>query len=388
MTRRLWLVPVAGALLAPLLTWTPLLAWRFPWLHLPRYSMADGFSIDWMHMQVFWFLVFAVVGLLIGRTDRWLGVALAAYGAELLLFAGVLYGFHHFVFLGGALLLWAVRQLPATRKPLVVAILAASGCFQAVYMLQQWVGYDLLWSPIWWGILVPANPEYRMVGTFGTVDAASAYIAVTAPLMPFWCLPLAIAAVVLGHSIGACIALVVGLLIAYHRDWRLTGAFAGVALMVGAWAFVVKQQWHVPSTITGRVEIWSLALRDLWHAKPVPAQLGFYDYANPVTGNGTWFPRVAILQKLYHVDPTGESFAQAHNEYLQWIYTRGLVGAGLLAAWLLEHRRMFRDPAVGASLCALAVVSGSFFTFQVVSVALLGICLLGVATPTQEIASC
>jgi hypothetical protein len=136
--------------------------------------------------------------------------------------------------------------------------------------------------------------------------------------------------------------------------------------------------------VSARVAVWKLALWDLWAGDPVMA----WQSTHLITGNGEWLPRVGLLQKKYDVMPTKEVFAQAHNEYLQWIYTYGLLGATLLGGWLWHHRQMFRDSAVGASLVALAVASATFFTFQVVSVALLAICLIGLGTayPSQEVA--
>src|SRR5262249_25746719 len=153
-TNRLWLIPVLGAIAAPLVTWLPVLAFYFPWAGMPRYgeSSKPGWvhpsaaGIDIMHIGLFWLMLFVLIGCLVGRSDRWLGLALVAMGVEVFLFAGVTSGFHAIVFMCGALTLWAVRQLPEQYKPRVVLALAASGIFQAVYMIQQRLDYDLFWA--------------------------------------------------------------------------------------------------------------------------------------------------------------------------------------------------------------------------------------------------
>lgn len=387
MTPRLWLVPLGGALLAPLLTWLPELARRFPSLGLPPYEGGQG--IDLWHMQAFWGVLALLVSLLVGVQDRWLGLAVAMVGGGIFLWGGTVDNTHRMGFIFGALVLWALRRIPVSRRALVLTLLAASGLFQAVYVIQQALGADVLFCPsvIGCGGWLPTGPSARplLVGTIGTVDAATAYVAITAPLMPRWGVPIAVLAVLAGHSLGAILALAVGLLLRYHRTWWGTGLGIGALLLGLYWYAAVKQQWHVPSTVSARIAVWKLALWDWWATDRVFT----YQTANPLFGAGQWSPRIPVLQQKYDVLPTKEFFAQAHNEFLEWAYTYGVVGVTLCGAWLWTHRRMFlAGGGVGAALVALAVASGSFFTFQVVSVALLALVLIGLATPdsSQEVA--
>lgn len=379
MTSRLWLIPISGAVLAPLITWLPVLAQRAPWLHLPPYDGA--FGTDVWHGQAFYLVVYTIVAVLIGQRDRWLGLTLFMLGCGMFFWAGTMDPTHRLVFLMGALVLHAARHIPAHRRPLALSILSAMGAFQAAYVLQQYLGADLLWCPTIVGCGAPlatgVTDRPLLMGTIGTVDSASAYIAIAAPIMPWWTLPLTVSTVLMSHSIGAMIALGAGLLVRYHRSWWLTATVAAAMLGAATWAFAAIQNWHVPSTVTGRVVIAKLALWDLVHTDPLMQ----WQHANPLTGNGEWWPRVWELQKKYKTFPTGEAFQQAHNEYVQWVYTHGLLGAACLGGWLVAHRRMFlAGSGVGASLVAAAIVCGSFFVFQVVSVALFMIVLIGLAT--------
>ena len=347
-----------------------MLALRFPGeptsiysaLGLPKYAPDRG--IDVWHMHAFWFIVFALVAALVGRRDRWLGCAVVTLGLGMFLWAGSFDVTHRIVFLVGALALWAVRQTPKVWHPMARDLLAASGVFQAVYMLQQYLGYDVLWGPMVGGIL---KPQLQPIGTLGTVDAASAYVAIAAPLMPVWALPIALAVVLKGHSIGAICSLAVGLLIRYHRSWPLTG-FITTSLVIAWWGYMYHFAVpHIPTTVSGRITIWQFALADWWERAAI-------------FGPGPWAQQIPQQQMRVNLRPNDEFWVEAHNEYLQWLYEYGALGASIAGLWLWSHRRMFRDAMCGASLAALAVVSGSFFTFHVVSVALLGLCLVGLAT--------
>ena len=365
--RRLGLIPIGGALLAPLVTWFPMVAYRYG-LGLPRYDAARG--IDIWHLQIFWLAIFCLVAVVVGQRDIWLGAAVIVMGLGIALYGGTFDITHRIIFLAGTLALWAMRHIPLEWHPAVRSCLAASGIFQAVYMLQQWMGYDVLWGPLVGGQL---KDVIQPLGTLGTVDAASAYVAVTAPLMPVWALPIAIGVVCKGHSIGAIIALVVGLLIRYHISWKITGAVA--ALVVAAYVkwFMFTPDWaHVPTSVKVRLAVWWFAIKDL--------------FANGlIHGRYSWANHIPQLQMQTGYRPyTNEVWMEAHNEYLQWFYEYGLVGLAVLVLWVRQHRAMFRDAAVGASLCALAIVSGSFFTFHVVSVALLGLALVALATPLDS----
>src|SRR3990170_4357020 len=143
--RHVWLIPVGGALLAPLVTWLPMLALRYPGLGLPTYEPAQG--IDIWGLQVFWLVAFGLIGVWIGRRDRWLGVALGLIGVTIFLWGGQLDITHSVVFLIAAVALMAMREAPVEWHPMIQAVLAASGIFQVAYVLQQWAGYDLLWGP-------------------------------------------------------------------------------------------------------------------------------------------------------------------------------------------------------------------------------------------------
>src|SRR3989338_403271 len=132
---RAWWVPVAGALLAPLVTWLPMLAHEYPGLGLPVYAPPIG--IDLWQSQVFWAVALGAVGAALRGRGRWAGVP-PWFLAGKLLIRGSLFGGSHFaVVLFGVLALVALRQTPRVWHGRLRLILAVSGMVQVAYMLQQ-----------------------------------------------------------------------------------------------------------------------------------------------------------------------------------------------------------------------------------------------------------
>lgn len=389
MTSRLWTLPLIGAVGATLVTALPILRAKLAFLPIPPYNTHSGQVFDLISNQLFALLAFALIAAIVGAEDAFLGLAVLMLGVGAFLWSGVIDVTHRMMFALGALMLWAVRRVPRARRRTVVRVLAASGLFQAGYVFLQGFGLDLIWCPTLYGCAPPPPMSQEvgpiLVGTLGTVDSATAYIAITAPLMPWWGLFIAIPAVVMGHSLGALFALAAGLLWRYHRNWKLTTALVVGLAAFTLYAFARIQQWHVPSTVHARYEVWRLALTDWWNAYPVVAlkDAPYTPPWNPVTGNGPWFPRIVYLQNQFRVAATREGFAQAHNEWVEWCYSYGLLGAALLGGWLYTHRRMVLVPGIGAAIVAGAIAAGAFFIFQVVATALLMVTLIGLATSIE-----
>lgn len=378
MTSRAWAIPFVAALVAPMVTWLPL-------GYLATMNAVTGLE-EWFWKM--WFLMaFALIAALVGRSDLWLGAAVFLVSAPIP-FQGFFFNATSAVYFAlGALALVAVRQTPLRHHVTIARCLAALGLFQAVYMLQQeWFTYDFFWGPVFGGV---PNAKMQPLGTLGTVDSASAYVAMTAPLMPLWALPVAIAAVLSGRSYGAIVALVVGLVVRFvvvapRPGASSTAAGRGVRWLIPAGvlaALPVVVYYKELGGVWIRVAIWNFGLTD-WLTNPV---LGF--------GLGAWAQRIPELQKLARfnftdtllvfgraVEPTRELFREAHNEYLQWVYETGAVGGAIALAWAKAHWRMLLHPGFGASVASLAVTAIGFFPFHVAPVAMLGLVLVGLAS--------
>lgn len=395
----LWAIPVAGAIVAPLTTWLPMLILRYPWLSL-EYGLPfylPQFGLDVWPAVMFNLTALSVIAVIVGREDWRLGAAIALAALTLtwrgfprVVPDGTVKGVdptHAMLFGIGALLLLAIRQTPPAWHRRIAAVLASCGLFQAVYVLQQsWLHYDLLWGPVFGATL---NQVIRPVGTLGTVDGATAYIAITAPLMPLWGLALAIPAVFSGKSLGAIVALLIGLGVKYraHRyRWALAAAVV-VALLYGiemknegmplervaaAGRGLTSRMWVPTSTVQARLDIQAFAVRHWATHQPV---LGY--------GLGGWQLNIPQQQYLQQYGATREMWREAHSEPIQWMTETGIAGTLLLAIWLWHHRAMFVDWRWGASVAALAADSLTFFPLHVVSLALLSLIVVGLATAPQ-----
>jgi len=367
--RHVWWVAVAAVITAPLVTWFPMLAGRFPALGLPLYP--PGLGVDLWQLQTFLLAGLCMLGVIVGRSDRWLGVACAVAGLTVFYRGAALDPTHAVIFGLGALMLVGVRLLPASRHQRVRVVLVGIAAFEAVYLIQQRLGYDLLWGPVFGGIL---QAEPQMYGTLGSVNATAGYLAVVAPLMPLWLALPVVVLVWMSHSLGAVAALVVGLAVKGMMTARARLAVLALLLAValgGAWVVLHKE------THFARVTIWQFALEDWRRTDPV---LGY--------GLGGWGQRVPEMQRRANFSPTGELWQEAHNEPLQWVVEAGLVGALLLALWLRAHRHMFTDPVWGPSVVALAVQSLTWHPFHIVSSALLGLIVIGLASRPKETPVC
>src|SRR5207253_10791991 len=129
------------------------------------------------------------------------------------------------------------------------------------------------WAGVWGR---PTSASVQPIGTLGTVDGVGAYLAITAPLMPFWALPAVIYLVWAGHSLSALLALAVGLAVRFltqieavvvhpRREgpvailWRrqatwIMGALA--ALGVIAFGSMAYLQGLSTPAVAGRFAIW------------------------------------------------------------------------------------------------------------------------------------
>src|SRR5438132_6467461 len=364
---RAWWIPLGGALLAPLVTWFPMLALKWPNLGLPPYPPADGVNVWGMH--VMWLVLLGVIAFVVGQRDRWLGLAVAVVGLTVFYRGARLDPTSSVMFAAGALLVTLLRLTPRAYHGRIAGALAAVGMFEIVYVAHQMMGYDVLWANMWG---IPTSAIVQPIGTLGTVDGVGAYIAITAPLMPLWAVPAAIYVVWAGHSLSALLALAVGLVIPWvirPRGHWLAASLAGLgAVAFGSMAYL---KGLMTPTVAGRFAIWKFGAAPAGSSDPV---LGW--------GLGGWSTHVPALQVGQNFMPmgAGELWQQAHNEYLQLGAEMGVVGLLLLGLWLWEHRAMVLDRTWGPSVGALAVNCVGFFPMHTVSIALLGLIVVALAS--------
>ena len=119
-------------------------------------------------------------------------------------------------------------------------------------------------------------------------------------------------------SQGLLYLLLLGVVICWTADPILAGLLA-CSLLIGGLVLV----WHRPVILSGRLEIWRQGWR-LWTRLPWRVQgLG--------SGTGTWAVLMSPVQEQL---PGGYLASTAHNEYVQCLVERGLIGFLLLLGYI------------------------------------------------------
>lgn len=303
-----------------------------------------------------------LIALQVGRRDPWLGafVALAALT--------VLRRPHAFALetalwiASGAIVLDALRRIPAAWHPFITAALVTVAMLQAAIVGLQAQYLDPLATGslgrtvLWW----PA-------GTLGNPTWIAAFLALIVPLAaPLPALVL-LGGIACTQSLVGAAAALVGLLVA--RRWRLASA----GLLGAATVAVARGVGHfgdpiVLTSATTRWEVQRLGLVDWW------TNAALFGH-----GPGAWIERVPARQVAANVY-TSELFLQAHNDLLQLVYEFGVPALVCLVSWCWWHRAAFRSAYAGA-LMALAVVSVAMFPWHLAILAVLGLLVIALATP-------
>lgn len=343
-----------GVLIAGLAIVLPWLSW----LHLTSayHSVAALHTPQWL-----WIMgTMVALGLLIARQDWWLG-ALVIYTACRAVTADHLGTFEvaYSVTLG-AICVWFVQRIPHASHGWIVTGLVASGCLEVLYLIQQALGFDLLWgkwqyAPGW------------LFGTMGNPSYVGAYLGMLTPLAPWWLVPIFATGLSLTQSGTGMVAGLAGLFVRYglyrQRVWRLAAMLA----------FVSGVYWYESrdvTTLMARGIVWSYGL---WHLLDAPV-LGM--------GLGGWYARESVSLPW-----VVEIFYQAHNEYLQWAYDAGIMGLCLVLGWMWAHRKQFLESPVAGGMVAVALASVTMFVFHLTIPALTGLVILGIGTSMEGGAS-
>jgi hypothetical protein len=322
---------------------------------------------------VFTITIEVVLGLLIARTDRWLGVfviymAVRAWWTPM--------GAQPFIVTQaitfGALAIVLLRQIPTRWHPRVHAALVVVGLLQIGVAVLQWAGVDPFFTD------APYVKDRQLPGTIGHGNWLGVYLAMVALLGPALALPLFGLGLALAQSRLGMIALALGVAFKYlyrplsTRTRRLDIGDAALALSSAfACAVFVIGLEKTTTTWSTRLEIWRLGVT-LWSDRPL---FGW--------GPGAWAVYVPSAQEAFKVGVCpGGCFVQAHNDLLQLLFEGGAVAVVILGLWLYEHRQAVRTPQGGA-LVALAVCSLGMFPWHLAQVAVPALVVVAMAT-TKE----
>ena len=284
------------------ITWTPGLVLAALLVVLPLASavplghMSSRMAITASPLYLYTVGLLTVFSAWIFLQDRWLGLLAGWVGLSLLWTPTVSAFEAAETLVLSAVALMIVRLIPDEKHGVLVTILTVMGLFQVLYGLQQFIGYDVLWHGL--NQIVPIK---AMMGTTGNSNYYGVYLAMIAPLAPWWAVPFFLVGILLSHSLLAVIAVSAGLLWRVRDDRWLCGGM----LVAGLLAFVLVTLWKGPDAYSGlahRLTVWRLALSHL-------TEVGWLIGAGP----GSWATQVPALQQQAHLY-VNEVFLQGHNE--------------------------------------------------------------------------
>lgn len=301
----------------------------------------------------------------VGQTDKWLGLLSAWLGVSLL-WTPTISAFETVeTVVMSILALTIFRTLPEKKHALVLTVLVASGLFQVVDGVQQYLGYDVLWHG-----LKPIKPIAAIFGTTGNSNYFGVFLAMIAPLAPWWAVPFFLLGILLSHSLLGILAVSVALLWRVRDSKALLALGFGVALMAGGLVMLLKGNTPL-SGLMHRLAVWQLALDNLtWEGWLIGA------------GPGSWSQHVPGLQFKNSVY-ANEVFIQGHNEWLQLLYENGLIAVGIVTAWVYSQRAMFTGPYGGAVL-AVMLCSLGMFGFRLAMTGCVALVIFGLATANER----
>lgn len=285
----------------------------------------------------------------------------------------VISGMHGWAFVGLlGVLAWglvfeASGRLTATQWRNVQRAIAVAALVQVAWMGLQAAGGDRVFVAIANVGTPHAHPDPRLavpvVGLFSNPMDTGIFLAMSAPAMaavhPVLGVVGAVAALTMRSTAALAAVLVFGLLALGARSWRagVLGLAAGAALAVGYVSLID------PQGLGHRPMIWSAAWSALWLKPWAGWGLNAVDHHLVVTSSvGRW-------NFLF-------------SEWLQWALETGLIGAGLVAGYVVWlAARLVRTWPAGRALLApagmLFVLSLASIPFRIGPVALLAALYLG-----------
>lgn len=231
---------------------------------------------------------------------------------------------------------------------------------QIIYATHQIYQYDILM--LGW----ERNEWVQPHGTIGFHTYFAALVAIVAPIAPVALLPFLAYGVVLGKSVVAVIAFIVGVSIS-HKLPKWTWVSGAIVTLL---ATILYRQHFNLNTLASRLEAW---------------RLGLTTQTNYLFGQGfgAWYVDIPAAQAKTGYVGVIELFLQAHNEFIQLFYEGGLIALVLVGGFLWSHRAMFMT-SFGGSLVSILITSCLLFPFHITSLAVVIVAIIGMALREEK----
>lgn len=257
-------------------------------------------------------------------------------------------------------------------------IMAWAGFLMAIYALLQFLGCDQFFEVSKINTDIAGVPSRLVVGTMGQPTLLAPFLAMIVPitlyLKRYWMAGVIGLVVFLTQSTTAILAMIlsIGLLISLQTKRRFILFIIFLFLLSGVF-FTYGGKKYINDS--GRFATWSQAAKDL--------NTPFYKEQNikyPLTGFGAG--SFKYIYHMKHFNKIGNQWLQAHNEYLEVLYTTGIIGVFLfmMALFTLLNPYFFTDRLskyLLASFACIAICAAGTFVLQLGCIAFYSVTILG-----------
>lgn len=269
--------------------------------------------------------------------------------------------------------------LTTDNKHKIYQSIAWVGMLYAGYILSQHLGMDQIYKSV---TTTPdqlsRNPQDG--GFISQPVYAGAILSLCLPFVLRYTPPgifLVIAAILATTNRSALVAMAIGSVYMLTASKRYVSiaivSYIGLIALVMA-IYILHPSFHLPICGSGRLAIWKQIIKDIIH----PTFPGV-DKAYSLTGLG--FGSFSIFFPFYHHTP----WTQAHNEYLEILYSLSFVGLFLFIKCICDVFVVAKDKCVLASLIMIAVFACTNPVWHIPQLQFLTVFLTGLAYNKEPI---
>ncbi|MBU2051422.1 MAG: O-antigen ligase family protein [Gammaproteobacteria bacterium] len=254
----------------------------------------------------------------------------------------------------------------AKEKEILFNIMAWVGLIMSIYVFLQFFGIDQFYS-ITGKHEAMRTPCGFVGGTLGHPTVVSSFIGMIIPialfLKKYWFASIMILAVLATKSNVAIGAMIASLVFLYALKDQKTAVLVAITsfifILLAISAYIYIPQFRPFIGDSGRFGVWQNILKDVNSPIAEGAKQRY-----PYTGLG-----IGSFKYIFHVKHSGViiPFFQAHNEYLEILFTMGIAGLGLfvMSLWTALVGKITRERKfLLTSFACIAIAAGGTFVWH------------------------